>query len=698
MVKKKSKKVHSSKQKRKSPIVEVSKKNTQVKELVVKDISRKPGKNRVVKEEVAKEELAKEEVAKKEQAEISDAKIDTADTNKAEIVGATEKADATKVQIDEVIDKAVDIADTSRGEVDDKDVDKIGSSMAKADEEADKDADKADTSIAEADGKADKDADTTVTSMAEVGEEADTNKTNTSNVETLEATNGVNENEAETNATDVAKSDTDKTKGDSLVKKGIGILKKSKDVIKKVRVATVMMILGVIVAIACVAAYISISMFFEDVFFDNTFINGYDFSRTAPSEFMQIIDRDANSYVLKVVDNGGVSEIITGPEVGFTLSDNNKVADIFEQQNPWAWPTMMFREANHVIEFEISYCDALISERVAELVFTNNQVMAEPVDAKIDFDGERFFVQEEVMGALVNERIFTHHVRDAISVGASSINVDDFDVRIRPNITSDKQEMIDAVNQLNNYLSARITYDLNPKQVVVDDQQIIDWISYDDDFVVTFHEYRAREFMSEFIATYSTYGTVRTFTNPLGREAQVSSWGFGWSLDEETEVEAFLADIRNGEVAYREPAHFQRGTFYETGEWGDTYIQIDLSSQHMWYFVNGELVLESPIVTGMAGRSQTPAGIFYIQIMLSPTILRGPWDPEEEEYEWESPVSYWMQITWSGIGLHDATWQPYFGGRRWTYGGSRGCINLPLDRAGQLYRMVAHGTRVIIHY
>jgi lipoprotein-anchoring transpeptidase ErfK/SrfK len=57
-----------------------------------------------------------------------------------------------------------------------------------------------------------------------------------------------------------------------------------------------------------------------------------------------------------------------------------------------------------------------------------------------------------------------------------------------------------------------------------------------------------------------------------------------------------------------------------------------------------------------------------------------------------------MAVTYSGVGIHDASWQPWFGGNRYTYGGSHGCINLPFSRAQELYRMVEMDTPVIIHW
>ena len=46
----------------------------------------------------------------------------------------------------------------------------------------------------------------------------------------------------------------------------------------------------------------------------------------------------------------------------------------------------------------------------------------------------------------------------------------------------------------------------------------------------------------------------------------------------------------------------------------------------------------------------------------SPSILVGENDPETGEPIYKQEVRYWMQFTWSGVGFHDADWQPAFGG------------------------------------
>ncbi|MFR3228588.1 MAG: L,D-transpeptidase [Mediterraneibacter gnavus] len=59
-----------------------------------------------------------------------------------------------------------------------------------------------------------------------------------------------------------------------------------------------------------------------------------------------------------------------------------------------------------------------------------------------------------------------------------------------------------------------------------------------------------------------------------------------------------------------------------------------------------------------------------------------------------------MQVTSSGVGFHDATWQTAFGGTLYQIPGtgSHGCINMPLDQAGALFNMIEPGTPVIFHW
>ena len=121
----------------------------------------------------------------------------------------------------------------------------------------------------------------------------------------------------------------------------------------------------------------------------------------------------------------------------------------------------------------------------------------------------------------------------------------------------------------------------------------------------------------------------------------------------------------------------------------NTYISVSISNQYLVYYQMGKLVLETPVVTGNYGN--TPYGTYSVRGKAANVTLKGP--PEDP---YESFVYYWIPFISSTHGMHDATWRSDFGGDIYTYDPSHGCINMPLDKARDLYYMVEIGTPVYI--
>ena len=124
-------------------------------------------------------------------------------------------------------------------------------------------------------------------------------------------------------------------------------------------------------------------------------------------------------------------------------------------------------------------------------------------------------------------------------------------------------------------------------------------------------------------------------------------------------------------------------------EVGDTYVEVSLTDQHMWYIVDGDVYLESDCVTGNYGSADTPKGFWSVNNKISPCTLKGD--------DYVSYVTYWMPFIGGGWGLHDATWRSKFGGSIYKGDGSHGCVNLPYDIAKKLYAHITVGTPVIVY-
>ena len=125
-----------------------------------------------------------------------------------------------------------------------------------------------------------------------------------------------------------------------------------------------------------------------------------------------------------------------------------------------------------------------------------------------------------------------------------------------------------------------------------------------------------------------------------------------------------------------------------------TYIEVDLTAQHVWYYRDGEVYVDCDCVSGDVTKDHgTKTGCFPLAYKESPSVLTGG----EGDDEYEEKVEYWMPF-YEGQGLHDASWRYYFGGSIYRGNGSHGCVNIPLSAARDIYEAVDTGTAIIIFY
>ena len=140
-------------------------------------------------------------------------------------------------------------------------------------------------------------------------------------------------------------------------------------------------------------------------------------------------------------------------------------------------------------------------------------------------------------------------------------------------------------------------------------------------------------------------------------------------MDVEAEQEALLTMLADKKSVAHTPQWTKEG--YVTGEndIGSTYVEIDLSAQHLYFIKDGSVIMESPLVSGNMSRGA----------------------------DYATPVSYWMPFN-GNIGMHDAGWRGSFGGTIYQTSGSHGCVNLPPNKAKEIYGYVEKNMPVVCYY
>ena len=447
---------------------------------------------------------------------------------------------------------------------------------------------------------------------------------------------------------------------------------------------------------AVLLMYLGAAAFFYSHFLINTTINGKDFSGKTVEDVKEYLIGQVAGYQLTLVEQNNVTDVITGADISLVYKENSDIEDALRGQNQLLWIVSLFSRSSTDITIEVEYDEAALEKKI-QTVQAVTAEQKEPVSARPEYDGNVFVVAPEEYGTAVDMEIFTAKIKEYITEFRPQLDMMDEGCYILPKYTSESPEVQEACDTMNQYLSASITYPMT-EDVVVDKELISSWLSYDEEMKVTFDETAVREWMRGFGSTYDTVGTTRSITSPTGETTEVSGGTYGWSVDEDTETQKLIDSIKNGEVAEREPVYNQTAASHSEQDWGTTYIEVDISEQHMWYIVDGAVALESDVVTGLPKDDRdTPTGVYSILYKEKDSTLKGETDPDTGKPSYETPVDFWMPFTWQGHGFHDATWQPSFGGSRYQTNGSHGCVNMPHDKASQLFDMIEDGTPVIVH-
>ncbi|MEQ3168467.1 L,D-transpeptidase family protein [Mediterraneibacter gnavus] len=459
-------------------------------------------------------------------------------------------------------------------------------------------------------------------------------------------------------------------------------------------------ITGGVLSVICLI-YVAISVYFMSHFFVNTKINGKNFSGKTASDVEKYLQTNIKDYKLTILENEGRQDVISGSEIGLEYRAGTETEKLLKDQNGFAWPKAFFTENSRKVSVNVSYNEESLNQRISQLsCLQTEQTPAE--NAKPEFDGNQYVIKPEVYGNAVDKERLTEQVKVHITEFQPQLDMVETKCYAKPKYTEDSKEVQEACDAMNKYVNASITYPMN-EPVVVDKALISQWLQVDGEMKVSLNTEAMKQWFTAFGDKYDTQGTTRTFTTPAGKSATVTGGTYGWSIDEDTELVNLQNSILNGEVVTREPAYYAGGTAaaHSGQDWGNTYAEVDMSAQHMWYVQNGQVVLETDVVTGEPIPSKiTPEGVYSLMWKQPNSVLVGDINPDTGEPAYRTKVKYWMQVTSSGVGFHDAIWQTAFGGTLYQIPGtgSHGCINMPLDQAGALFNMIEPGTPVIFHW
>ena len=452
--------------------------------------------------------------------------------------------------------------------------------------------------------------------------------------------------------------------------------------------------LSLIISVIAIG-YVAVAVFYSTHFFAKTEINGIDCSNKSVKQVETYLEKQVSDYKLTLKESDNKTEEIQGQEISLKYVPGNQVKKLVENQNPFLWVESFWKSRKMEAKIGVEYDESTLKTLIANLDCMKEENQVAPVNAHPEFQNDKFVVIPETDGSQIDTDTFREKVITAVDGLNAELDLSKEGCYQKPVYTSDSKKVTEACDAMNKYLGATVTYDFKPNTEVVDSSVISQWVKVDDDMNVTFDESAVKAYIQSLASKYDTKGKERTFTSASGDTVTVSGGSYGWKIDQDAEYNALIANIQNAETVTREPNYSSRAASHEGNDVGNTYAEVNLTTQHMYYVKDGQIALETDVVTGNPNKgNDTPTGVYSLAYKAKDQTLRGT-KKADGTYEYETPVKYWMPFN-GGVGFHDASWQPTFGGSRYQTNGSHGCVNMPPEMAAKLFDLISAGTAVVV--
>ena len=477
--------------------------------------------------------------------------------------------------------------------------------------------------------------------------------------------------------------------------------KKPKSKKKKFLIALILML----IAVLAVAAYLYYrgTVYYQTHFFPNTNINGMDCGDMEAAPVIDALEACIDGYALAVLGRDyktGETDVVLGvigPEdIGLSyVGTREAVEALLQQQNEFMW-IEAYLDGRYVYSLEqgISFDEKLLESIVKSWDACKKKNMRRSEDAYIsEYSDELggYEIIPETIGTEIDLKNAFSLIAEAVKAQEASVDLEKEGCYQEATVKSDDKQLNRIVNTANRWLGTKVVYDWNGNRVVVDKEILKEWVSIEGKKVLLDEE-AVDAFVKEQAAAYDTYGRRKNFVTTYGYEISLPGRNYGWKTDVAGEIKELTELIYQGSNIEKEPLYSVRARQKGSNDIGNSYLEADLNSQHLYLYQDGNLVLETDFVSGTMVSDfgcVTPDGVFGMLYKSTDAVLVG------ETYR--TPVKYWMPF-YGNYGLHDANWRGEFGGDIFVTNGSHGCINLPPSMAAQIYQYVSEGFPVICYY
>lgn len=448
-------------------------------------------------------------------------------------------------------------------------------------------------------------------------------------------------------------------------------------------------VLAMIILLA--AGYLAVSLKYRTVFLPNTTIGSIAAAGMTADEVKERIRQGIDGYQLILEERGGREEMILGRDIDLQPVYDGSLEQILQEQNSLLWGIRLLKsqvyEQNCMVKYNEEKLDALISS----LECLKPENITEPADAYLSYEEENglIIVPAEQGNAPIPERL-SQEIKKVVYSLKERVSLEELGVYREPEILEDNQTLLAQKERWEGYANAKVTYRFGSRVEVVDGSVICGWLTEDGNGNAAVDRTKAEAYVKGLADKYNTAYHAKELKTTYGPTVKITQGHYGWMIDQKTEVNELIRLIESGERIEREPAYLQTAASHDGPDYGDTYVEMNLTAQHLFYYKDGTLLIESDFVSGNEAKGwSTPAGAYELTYKQKNATLKGK--------NYKTPVTYWMPFN-GNIGMHDGYWRSSFGGTIYKKNGSHGCVNLPPSVAKTVYENIEAGIPVLCYH
>ncbi len=459
-------------------------------------------------------------------------------------------------------------------------------------------------------------------------------------------------------------------------------------------------ILTIVLLLPCclaIAAYIGIGFYYRDTYTFGTYINGVYATGQTTGKIDSVLKEPLEEYVLEITDLEGNIEEIRGGEVDMSFHYEEGLQEIIENQKTFLWGYSFWHPSVYEITGRIQFDHDKAADAVKNLNVYKKAFNDKNPQVKIMKGKDGYTLRDDTKDAIDTEKL-VRLVLASMEEGETELNLAQTDCLKEYKKSSQMEETLRLFQKIDKMQSTHMKYVMNGRELTLQKKEIADFIATDEkgEFLLdslgdlTVREERVEAFVTRLSDTFDTLGKEVEWKKAGGGSVLVDNATFGCAVDKEAEIQQITTSVLYGIDQEREPFLLPSEADIGTGEIGNTYIEVDMSEQMLYYYTDGVLYLKTDVVTGATNRGRgTPEKVCYVYGKQRNRTLRGA--------DYAAFVNYWMPV-YGNIGIHDAKWRKEFGGDIYKNGGSHGCINLPKEAAEKIYDKVEVGTPVVMYY